>query len=237
MSRVGENIKKARQESKMPAKVVAKKLGISEGNLLEIESGKKVINEALIARVSKVLNKDINAMGLSSFETDSLKEDARERAESLKKEREKKTIKTNAPAMKKEVNEIWDQAFGNNLKSVSVMAMDLKSKKASNVYPVSNGKIDAHNADKVFSFSYDKDDLINYGILKNSIVLAVQAKEIIIEGFYIFEFEGSNQLRKCRNLGNGNILTIKNSGEEISRTISIKDMKVIGQAFKVINEL
>lgn len=236
MSRVGDNIKKAREEAKLPAKAVAKKLGISESNLIDIENGKKVINEALIQRISKILGKDINSMGLSSFEADSLKEESRERAQKIKAEKQVAVHKAQVKE-KKGVNELWDQAFGNNLKSIPVFDMSLKSKKFSEIYPISNGKIENHSVEKVFSFQYEDTDMIHYGILKGSVLLAAQAKEVINEAFYIFEAEGQNYLRKCRNLGNGNILTLKNKGEEISKTYAAKDIKVLGTVFRVVSRL
>lgn len=231
MSRVGDNIKKAREEAKLPAKTVAKKVGISESALIEIENGRRVINEGLISRISKVLGKDVNSIGLSSFEAQSFKEEAQKRAKVVKDESLRGN--TNKEETKhKEINEVWDKAFGNNLKSIPIMDMDLKNKLGSDAYLMENGKIDGYNFEKVFSFKYDKDDLIHYGINKGSILLAHQVKEVIKEGFYIFEFNKENLVRKCRNLGNGNILTMKNNKEEITQTISAKDIKVKGMIFK-----
>ena len=58
MSRVGEKIKMAREKSGMPAKVLAKKLGVAEKFINEVEMGRKVAPESFIDRAAKVLNVD-----------------------------------------------------------------------------------------------------------------------------------------------------------------------------------
>ena len=65
MSRVGEKIKRAREENKMTQKQLAKKLGVSESFINEVELGRKIINENMITKVSKILNKNINDIGMS----------------------------------------------------------------------------------------------------------------------------------------------------------------------------
>ena len=58
MSRVGENIKKVREASGLSAKALAKKMGVSESFLVELEGGRRVINEAMLQRFSKVVGKN-----------------------------------------------------------------------------------------------------------------------------------------------------------------------------------
>lgn len=229
MSRVGENIKKARLDAKLNAKTVAKKLGISEGNLLDIESGKKVINEAMISRLSKILNKDINSMGLSSFETESLKEEVQNR----KVISEKPIFKKAEKKEKVVVNELWDQAFGNNLRNVPILDLALKVPQGTKTYPIHNGKIENEPMEKVFCVKAINNELKGFNIPKDSLLLARDIKEIINEGFYLIEIQGQRLIRKCRNLGNGNIQSIKYEKEEIASIIPSKEIKVFAKFFKV----
>ena len=64
MSRVGEKIKMAREKSGMPAKVLAKKLGVAEKFINEVEMGRKVAPESFIDRAAKVLNVDLNDISM-----------------------------------------------------------------------------------------------------------------------------------------------------------------------------
>ncbi|NLZ47410.1 MAG: helix-turn-helix transcriptional regulator, partial [Clostridiales bacterium] len=65
MSRVAEKIKSLRIEAGMSQKALAKKLGVSESFINDVELGRKIINESMINRVSKIFNKDINDISMS----------------------------------------------------------------------------------------------------------------------------------------------------------------------------
>lgn len=67
MARVGEELKKSRLEANMSMKQVAKKLGVSESFVNEVELGRRIVNEDLIKRFSKVFNKKIGSMGLDRW--------------------------------------------------------------------------------------------------------------------------------------------------------------------------
>ena len=106
MSRVGERIKEAREKSGMTQKALAKKLGVAEKFVNEVETGRKIINESLISKVSKVLNTDLNDINMVVTDEELQKE--------LKAE---KQVRQRKPA---EVNEVWNQAFGSVLKNVPI---------------------------------------------------------------------------------------------------------------------
>ena len=106
MSRVGERIKEAREKSGMTQKALAKKLGVAEKFVNEVETGRKIINESLISKVSKVLNTDLNDINMVVTDEELQKE--------LKAE---KQVRQTKPA---EVNEVWNQAFGSVLKNVPI---------------------------------------------------------------------------------------------------------------------
>lgn len=64
MSRVGENIKQAREKSGLTVKALAKKLGVAEKYLNEVEMGRKVAPESLIDKAGKVLKADLNDISM-----------------------------------------------------------------------------------------------------------------------------------------------------------------------------
>ena len=74
MSRVGENIKQAREKSGMTAKVLAKKLGVAEKYINEVEMGRKVVPEAFIDRAAKILNADLNDISMVVTDKDLMEE-------------------------------------------------------------------------------------------------------------------------------------------------------------------
>jgi len=65
VSRVAEKIKSLRLEAGMSQKALAKKLGVAESFINDVELGRKIINENMIKRISKIFNKDINDISMS----------------------------------------------------------------------------------------------------------------------------------------------------------------------------
>ena len=70
MSRVSDNIKKARLDIAMSQKQLAKKLGVSESFVNEIETGRRVLNENTINRIANVLLIFFIAQTLNCFHLD-----------------------------------------------------------------------------------------------------------------------------------------------------------------------
>ena len=136
MSRVGERIKEAREKSGMTQKALAKKLGVAEKFVNEVETGRKIINESLISKVSKVLNTDLNDINMVVTDEELQKE--------LKAE---KQLRQTKPA---EVNEVWNQAFGSVLKNVPIYDYSLAQVKGYKQLATASNKIDGHTANKVF---------------------------------------------------------------------------------------
>ena len=62
MSTVGERIKQGRNTKGMTQKQLAKKLGVSENYINDVENGRKVVEEKFIERVGKVLGGDLAEM-------------------------------------------------------------------------------------------------------------------------------------------------------------------------------
>ena len=103
MSRVGEKIKEARLKSGMTQKVLAKKLGVAEKFINEVETGRRIVQESFIDKAAKILNADLN--DVSMVVTD----------EALMEERKTYATVNKKPA-KIETEEVWDNAFSSVLK-------------------------------------------------------------------------------------------------------------------------
>ena len=65
MSRIGEKIKNLRNKKGLTKKQLSKKLGVSESFINDIELGRKIINESLMSKLTKVLGEDLNDLTLS----------------------------------------------------------------------------------------------------------------------------------------------------------------------------
>ena len=215
MSRVGERIKEAREKSGMTQKALAKKLGVAEKFVNEVETGRKIINESLISKVSKVLNTDLNDINMVVTDEELQKE--------LKAE---KQVRQTKPA---EVNEVWNQAFGSVLKNVPIYDYSLTQVKGYKQLATASNKIDGHTANKVFYLRIENNDMTGYRIQENDLALSYSIKEIENNSICLVEFNGKRVIRQIKKLDNVKALLISNNGSMRTETANIKEIKAIAK--------
>ncbi|MDH2336429.1 XRE family transcriptional regulator [Clostridium perfringens] len=219
MSRVGERIKEAREKSGMTQKALAKKLGVAEKFVNEVETGRKIINESLISKVSKVLNTDLNDINMVVTDEELQKE--------LKAE---KQVRQTKPA---EVNEVWNQAFGSVLKNVPIYDYSLAQVKGYKQLATASNKIDGHTANKVFYLKIENNDMTGYRIQKNDLALCYSIKEIENNSICLVEFNGKRVIRQIKKLDNVKALLISNNGSMRTETANIKEIKAIAKLYRI----
>ena len=219
MSRVGERIKEAREKSGMTQKALAKKLGVAEKFVNEVETGRKIINESLISKVSKVLNTDLNDINMVVTDEELQKE--------LKAE---KQVRQTKPA---EVNEFWNQAFGSVLKNVPIYDYSLTQVKGYKQLATASNKIDGHTANKVFYLRIENNDMTGYRIQENDLALCYSIKEIENNSICLVEFNGKRVIRQIKKLDNVKALLISNNGSMRTETANIKEVKAIAKLYRI----
>jgi|SRR3712207_5984887 len=217
MSRVGDKIRKIREENNISKKQLAKKLGVSEKFITEVEIGKKIINQQLIDRIGKALGKQIDYITMS-FEEETFKEEET----SFKYD-----IKNNNK------NEVWKEAFGSILKDVPIYKYDLNKILGTKKLPVIDNKIERHNQDKVFYLQIDDDDMIGFRIFKGDIAFSYIVSEIDNNCIYLLEYKGERKIRQVRRLDSNKYLLISNSGAVRTETLQKNEMKVIAKLIKL----
>jgi transcriptional regulator with XRE-family HTH domain len=223
VSRVGENIKRLRSEAGLTQKVLAKKLGVAEGFINEVESGRKVINESLIDRISKVLGKEINDVAMS-VEEESGREDTQI----------SKSYKTEAKNKKApEVQEVWSSAFGSVLREVPVYDYNMKKVLDKRLIPVQNNKIEGYAQDKVFYLEIENEDMIGLRIAKGDIAFAHVAHELENNGVFLLEYSSERVIRQIKKLDSSKVLLLSNKGSLRTETAYIKDVKIIAKLDRV----
>ena len=219
MSRVGEKIKMAREKSGMPAKVLAKKLGVAEKFINEVEMGRKVAPESFIDRAAKVLNVDLN--DISMVVTD----------EALMEV--KKTLKE-IPKRKMEASsEVWTDAFSSVLKSVPIYDYSLSKSNGFKEMPVHSNKIEGYPQDKVCYLQIEDDEMSGFRIMKGDLAFAHTVKEVSNNGIFLLDYKDKRKVRQVKTLGNSKILLVSNSGSLITETMEIKEVNVIAKLERI----
>lgn len=218
MSRVGENIKQAREKSGFTVKALAKKLGVAEKFLNEVEMGRKVASESLIDKAAKVLKADLNDINM--VVTD----------EALMEER--KTLKE-VPRKNTETSEVWTDAFSSVLRSVPIYDYSLSKKKGAKEMPVHSNKIENYPQDKVFYLEIEDDEMNGFRMLKGDIAFAHSVKEVSNNGFFLIDYKEKRKIRQVKVLGNSKVLLVSNAGNLITETMELKEIDVIAKLEKI----
>lgn len=216
MSGIGERIKNARNAKGMTQKQLAKKLGVAESFINEVESGRKVVNENLMDRIGKVLGGDLEDM--SSMMNTLIMEE--EKVKTAPK-------KVNKPA--EAINDVWNDALGSVLKSVGIYGYDLSKSVGKKELPIISNKVEGFAQDKVLYLQIENDDLIGLRIAKGDLAFANLTSEIENNAICLIDHNGERVLRQIKKLDANKILLISNRGSLRTETVSPKDIKVIAK--------
>ncbi|MBC8061786.1 MAG: LexA family transcriptional regulator [Clostridiaceae bacterium] len=220
MSRISDNIKKARLDIGMNQKQLAKKLGVSESFVNEIETGRRVLNESTINRIANVLK--INLNDINMYDEDPKEEKIKE-VIPVKKENKK-----NEP-----INELWNDAFGSVIRNVPVFNYELTKALDTKPMPIISNKINGFSQDKVAFLKIEDDDMIGYRICKGDIAFINLSHEIENSSICLIEYNCEKIIRQIKKLDASKILLIKNSGTLKTQTVSPKEIKVLARLISV----
>lgn len=221
MTRIGDKIKTLRSENGMTQKALAKKLGVSEKFINEIESGKRVANEAIITRISKIFGKQLDDVNMYA------EEQAAEKAEKKEYTKVNKTIK------KSEANDVWSDALSSILKNVPVYNMDLKTVISTRQLPVVANKIEGYAQDKVSFIEIENDEMLGFRIAKGDIAFVHMTSEIINNSICLIEYNNEKMIRQIKKIDSSKILLVSNASSVRTQTVNTKELKVLAKLEKV----
>ena len=218
MSRVGSQLKDAREKSNLTLKKASRKLGVSESFLSDVEFGRKIANESLLNRYKKLLNiKDdkINLLGNEKH---------------IEKKEIKAPEKETYIAPETPVNDLWNQAFGDNIKNIPILSEDIKAL-GHKTEALTNGKLYGENPERASIIKVSTNDLNSYRIKAGDLLLGFEAKIIQGESIMLVKYKNKNILRHVTNLNNGKIKL--KYGKDQEDIIAMKDVRPLVKFVKV----
>ncbi len=234
MSRIGQEINKLRLQKGLSPKQLAKALGVSENFVLDIESGKKIISDDMIGRVSKALDFELGPIGLfASEDKQSDKYSGAEKAAVPASVKQQAGAAQSKVILNQPVQEVWDDAFGNILKTVPVYDYRMDRLIEKKLLPIEKNKVEGFQKEKVFYLNIEDTDMTGFRIAKGDRALSILTGEIDADGIYFIEYNGSRAVRQVKKLQADKLLLISNKGTLITETISTKSIKVIARLVKL----
>lgn len=213
MSRVGERIREERNKVGMSAKELAKKLGLAESFIGDVEQGRKIVNETIIRKIEKLFNTSLNESGYD--------ETVSEPVENIKE----------APVIKS-VNKQWEDAFSNLIRKVPICDMSMKEIHDYKYLPVIDKKIEGYSADKVLFVKVEDDSMRGFRIQKNDTVMIWQSSEFSGNSLLFVREDNKNVIRQVKRLDANKVLVISHSNELKTETRDIKSLTILGRCIR-----
>ncbi len=226
MSRIGQEINKVRLKKGKTPKQLAKALGVSESFVLDIESGKKIVSDDMIGRISKALDFELGPIGL--FASDDKFAPSTGNNDSVRPVKKVAPVSTNEP-----VQQVWDDAFGNILKTVPVYGYKMDKIIDKKLLPIEKNKVEGYAKEKVFYLNIEDTDMAGFRIFKGDRAFGVLENQIDKDGIFLIEYNGERAVRQVKKLQGDKLLLVYNRGTLITETVSTKEIKIVARLVKL----
>ena len=235
MSRLGDLILLERTRQKLTRKQVAKKCGVSEGYLKDVEEGRRIIQDDQARRILNKLGTSQRNEAEFSLDEIAATVDLGTLAPAPKPAQPEKPAAKPEPAQpvsKEEQSGIWLDALSSVLRPVPVMNAGW-IQVSRRMVPIQDGKIEGAKPDKVVYFLAPDDSMRAMRIEKGDLVLVVPQTLPIDGAIMLVEYGAHRCLRRVKLLGNSNILLQSGDRELGAESVHISDVKLVGRAVRV----
>ena len=236
MSRLGDNIKKARMEKKMTAKQLGKKCGLAESVILDVEAGTRILSDVQARTISKVLGLgDMEATSAFGMELDAASAAMAAPARPPKPYKYE-PVKPVAPGKPVEENkapsDAWLDALGGVMKRVPIMdetGVVIEHR----LLPVIGGLIEGGQPDKVFYYRCPDDSMRGFRMQAGDLLLTIPQPTPVDDSIMIIEQKGVRMARKIKRLEGNRVMLQSFDREFKSQTVGNHDIAFIGKCVRM----
>lgn len=228
MSRLGSEIAKAREEAGLSQKQLAKKIGVSEGFISEVETGSRVMNDELVGRIRKILGGIGGGLEDAAVREEELKAAAARTAKPLGAAPRKPALSTPASTFVAEgpVQDIWQDALGGVVRDVPVLDVNLDGLADSRKLPLIDNKVEGYAKDKVFYLRVPDNEMIGFRLIRDDQVFCVMTREMEQDGLYLLTLGNRRVLRQLKRNGVGQVSVASHDGTLRRETVMIRDLQI-----------
>ena len=226
MNLIAEKIRTGRSKAGISEKALAKKCGLSENYIKQIESGKKVINEQAAQKIFQVLGVDVDLLQQGS---NFLRSDERP-AQTSDVDRKGTAAKKDNTLI--EPNDQWADALAHIIKQYPVIDLLSGKNKGFKEIPVLGKKIEGCQGNKIRFYQVSDNLLAHLRIKRDDIVMICETEEIINGKLMVFEMGGRRYMRKMWK-DNKKLLVSTGLQNEAPVEYAPEKVQVIGQCIKV----
>lgn len=236
MSRLGDLILLERTRQKLTRKQVARKCGVSEGYIKDVEEGRRIIQDDQARRILRTLGTSQRNEAEFSLDeiaaTVDLSTFAPVKAEAPAQPKPAEPKPAVKPQTAQEQSGIWLDALSSVLKPVPVMNAGW-IQVSRRMVPIQDGTIEGAKPDKVVYFQAPDDSMRAMRIEKGDLVLIVPQTLPVDGAIMLVEYGAHRCLRRVKLLGNSNLLLQSGDRDLGTESVHISDIKLVGRAVRV----
>ncbi len=238
MTRLGETIRAARVKAKMTPKALARKCGVSESFVNEVELGRRILSDDQAQRMLKVLGvKDPISNELAVANEPEQAPRPRPRPYVMPLPKEDHSVPTpQEQSAAQESADAWLDALGGVVKRVPVMGADgvvIDHR----LLPVIGGRIEGGAPDKVLYFRVEDDDLRGFRIHAGDLLLTVPAATPVDDAIMLVAVSGNRMVRKIKKLEGGKLLLQTYDHALRLEEVELKNTLILGRCIRLEAEL
>ena len=243
MSRLGDLIRLERTRQGLTFKQVAKKCGVSDKYLMEVESGKRIIADDQARRILKAIGlqetrteaeftlDDIAAtVDLQSAVTPTLQQVVPDKKLTKKEKQGGDGDNPTVPGS------IWLDALAGVLKHVPVYNAAMKEVDH-RLLPITNGKIEGANPDKVYYLSAPDNLMRGFRVMKGDYLLVVPASGPVDGALMVLDTPFGKVLRKTVLMPGFQVMLQTYDDRCESEIKNLNEVTVVGKCVRLEAEL
>jgi transcriptional regulator with XRE-family HTH domain len=236
MSRLGQKVKEFRTKKGLTPKVLAKKAGVSESFILEVEEGRKILNDSLVNRLSKILGVNLNENG--DFYASVMEETAERRTVSAPAAKSAASRVTagsaaaRAAAPSAPPSPIWEQAFSAVIKDVPVYDQNMSRVLFHKKLVIQDNKVEGIPMDKAFYIQIEDADRNTLKLNKGDLVFVQKVSELQKAGVYVIHYQDTIRICEVKPLNSSLLLLGSSRGTLATETANIKAVTVMGKCVR-----
>ncbi|MDW7662844.1 MAG: helix-turn-helix domain-containing protein [Bacillota bacterium] len=218
MNRLAQKIKDARIKAKMTEKELAAKAGIQLSYLLQVESGKKVINEQMAEKILSVMGEEIQFITEDQPVPEKTKVKVAPAREAMK------PITPNAQ---------WESVLAGVIQKYPVTGESSGKVLDYKELSIVHKKIDGIHFEKIMFVKVEQADLPGLRIKKGDVISLHMMNTVENDSIYYLEVGGIRQIRMVRMDSNRKLQLLTGINDHNPQVFNPVDVKVIGKCIKV----
>ena len=243
MSRLGDLIRLERTRQGLTHKQVARKCGVSDKYLMEVEAGTRIIADDQARRILKTMGMKEQTEADFTLDDIAATVDLQSAVPQLTRAVENK--KPQKPQEKQEpvaesdpgvAGSIWLDALSGVLKHVPVYNAVMKEV-GHRLLPITNGKIEGASPDKVFYFMAPDNQLRGFRVQRGDLLLVVPAQAAVDGAIMLLQTPQGRVLRKVKRVNDYQAMLQKYDEAFESEIKNYNELTFVGRCVRLEAEL